>query len=316
MRHVLEEISPASEAVVMATGIASIALSLEGRHALSVVLLVICAAIWIAVAGLQPVRALLNARRFRDETGDPTALTAVAGTAVLGTRLTMLGWNWAGTVLLILALAVWIGLVPVVLGRWRTPTTGASFLLAVATESLALLAAELAGAAHASWLLYAALAPFCLGLGCYAFVLSRFQFRQLTVGTGDQWVGGGALAISTVTAGRIALTAQRVGVLSGALGALRTLALVLWCLTMTWLPALLAAEALRPRVHYAIGRWSTVFPVGMYAACSFTTGVVAGISGITEFARVWVWLAVAVWLIVFVAMVRRAPASLRRVSAE
>jgi hypothetical protein len=298
----------------MGTGIVSIGLSLDGREVPSVILLVICAAIWVALTGLQLAGAIVNdSRRLAQEPGDPTALTVVAGTGVLGVRLTMLGWDWAGVALLIVALAVFLGLAPVVLGRWPKPTTGASFLLAVAPESLALLAAELAGAVHAPWLLYAALVPFCLGLGCYAFVLTRFQFRQLAVASGDQWVAGGALAIAAVAVGRIGLDAQRAGVLTGALGVLKTLALVLWWVAIMWLPGLVAAEALHPRPRYGVGRWSTVFPVGMYAACSFTTGAFAGIPGITDFARVWVWLAVAVWLVVFVAMLRRAPALRRRV---
>jgi tellurite resistance protein TehA-like permease len=68
---------------------------------------------------------------------------------------------------------------------------------------------------------------------------------------------------------------------------------------------LLAAEVLRPRLHYDVRRWSTVFPVGMYAACSFVVGVVATAPAITDFARIWVWVGVAVWLITFTAMTRR-----------
>jgi tellurite resistance protein TehA-like permease len=78
---------------------------------------------------------------------------------------------------------------------------------------------------------------------------------------------------------------------------------VLWWLMIAWLPVLLAV---RPRVSYNVRRWSTVFPVGMYAACRFLVGAVAGAAAITQFARVWVWVGVAVWLTVFVAMLSRA----------
>jgi hypothetical protein len=53
----------------------------------------------------------------------------------------------------------------------------------------------------------------------------------------------------------------------------------------------------------------------MYAASSFAVGVVAhagaitrarGRDPITSFARVWVWVGVASWAIVFVAMIGRA----------
>ncbi|MGH2844326.1 MAG: tellurite resistance/C4-dicarboxylate transporter family protein [Solirubrobacteraceae bacterium] len=308
---VLDALPPASGAVVMGTGIVSVALLLDGQEVLSTILLVIAAAVWLALAWLLPARAITAPERFEEDLGHPTSLTSIAGTGVLGTRLTLLGWDRFGAVLLVLALGIWIMLVPLVLRNWRTPTIGASFIVTVATESLALLATALADADRDAWLLYVALVPFALGLGFYVWVLRRFQFRQLLEGVGDHWVTGGALAISTVTAGRIVLAARHTGAFGGDPAALKTLALVLWCLTMAWLPALLVCEALAPRLRYSVRRWSTVFPVGMYAACSFVVGAVTDTPGITDFARVWVWVALAVWALVFGSMLRGAPELVR-----
>ena len=307
LHGLLDSIPPASGAVVMGTGIVSVALLLDGRHVLSTILLVIDALIWLALAVLLPARAWRDGQRFAVDLRHPTALTSIAGTAVLGTRLTLAGWGWAGSALLIIATGIWLGLVPHVLRHWQTPTIGASFILTVATESLALLAATLSLSDRAAWLTYVALGPFGLGLCFYAFVLSRFQFRQLAVGIGDHWVTGGALAISTLAAGRIALAAERTASLTGGHDALETIALVLWCLTLAWLPALIVSEILRPRLAYNVRRWSTVFPVGMYAACSFIVGALTKTPGITDYARVWVWVALAVWLAVFAGMLRRTP---------
>lgn len=309
--RLLDSIPPASGAVVMGTGIVSVALLLDGRHALSTILLVLTAIFWLALALLVPARARRQGHQFLIDLRQPTALTAVAGTEVLGTRLTLAGWNWAGAGLLALGAAVWLGLVPVVLRHWQTPTIGGSFILTVATESLALLGATVAIAYRAGWLVYVALVLFCLGLGFYALVLSRFQFRQLTLGAGDHWVTGGALAISTLAAGRIAFAAQSTGGLSSGHDVFQTVALVLWCLTMVWLPALIAAEILRPRLAYSVRRWSTVFPFGMYAACSFVVGALTKTSGIVHFAQVWIWVAVVVWFVVLIAMVARAPTLVR-----
>lgn len=301
--RLLDAVPPASGAVVMGTGIVSIALLLDGFDTLSTILLVLDALIWVALAVvLLPARAAADTGRLRVDARHPAVLTSIAGAAVLGTRLTLAGWDWAGDALLIVATIFWLSLVPSVLAHWQTPTIGVSFILAVAAQSLALLAATLAFSERTAWLLYAALIPFGLGLAFYAFVLARFQFRQLAVGLGDQWVTGGALAISTVTAGRVALAARHLHLLSGAHGALRTIALVLWWLTIVWLPALVVAEALNPRTHYSVRRWSTVFPVGMYAAGGFTVGAVTGAAAISDFARIWVWVGLAVWLVVFAGM--------------
>jgi tellurite resistance protein TehA-like permease len=305
LRRILAAIPPASGAVVMGTGIVSIGLSLDGRETISRILLALTATMWIVLGLLLAWRLACDRDRARNEARSPAALTGVAATAVLGTRLTLLGWSWAGIALLAIAFIVWFALLPPVLMHWATPTVGISLVLTVSTESLAYLAAALAEHEDAHWLLEAALVPFLLGLGFYLFVISRFDLRQLLVGRGDHWLTGGALAISTLAAGGIALGAQDLGALHGIAGALKDISLVLWALTMAWLPVLVAAEALRPRFGYDVQRWSTVFPVGMYAACSFIVGGAASAPALTDFARVWVWTGLAVWAIVFVAMIGR-----------
>jgi tellurite resistance protein TehA-like permease len=296
---------PASGAVVMGTGIVSIGLTLDGRETLSRVILVIDAVVWAALALMLAGRARFDRERVRSEARSPAALTGVAGTAVLGTRLTLLGWATVGAVLLAIALVAWLVLLWPVLRHWHTPTVGVSLVLAVSTESLAVLAATLAADQHARWLLYAALAPFLLGVAFYVFVLSRFDFAQLLIGRGDHWITGGALAISALSAGRITLSAEALHTLTGAIAAFKVVSLAVWGLALAWLPVLVAVEAWRPRLAYDVRRWSTVFPVGMYAACSFSVGAATQTAPISDFARVWVWVGLALWLVVFVAMLRR-----------
>lgn len=304
LEQILSVIPPASGAVVMGTGIVSIALSLDHHETLSRILLAITAAAWIALGLLLAGRALCDRERVHQEARSPAALTGVAGTAVLGTRLTLLSWSWAGIAALVIALAFWLILLTPVLTHWVNPTVGVSLVLTVSTESLAVLSAALATSEHAQWLLDTAIAPFLLGLAFYGFVISRFDLRQLAVGRGDHWITGGALAISTLAAGRITLAAKALHQLHGISGTLKVVSLVLWGLTIAWLPVLLAAEVLRPRLRYDGRRWSTVFPVGMYAACSFVVGAVATAPAITDFSRVWVWVGFVVWLITFAAMIR------------
>jgi tellurite resistance protein TehA-like permease len=310
-RRLVDAISPASGAVVMGTGIASLGLSFDHRDLLSRILLAITAAVWIALGLVLIWRALSDRERVLREARMPSALTGVAGTAVLGSRLETLGWNWAGISLLVIALALWLMLLGPVLRGLVTPTVGVSLMLTVATESLAVLAVDLASHERAAWLLYAAFAPLGLGLALYAWVMSRFDLRQLVVARGDHWITGGALAISTLAAGEVALAARSLHELSGSAEALRTISTVLWATTVAWLPVLLTAELLRPRLVYDVRRWATVFPVGMYAACSFVVGAVAHIPGITDFAQVWVWVGLALWLSVFIGLL----ASARRVIA-
>jgi len=295
----------------MGTGIVSIALLSDRSETVSRVLLVIAAVVWAALGLVLAGRGLRDRERVQREARSPAALTGVAATAVLGARLTLLGWAWAGIALLAIALCLWLVLLGPVLRNWLTPTDGSSLVLTVSTESLAVLSVALAVREHAHWLLYAALIAFVAGLASYVFVIARFDLRQLTAGRGDHWITGGALAIATLAAGDITIGAHSLHELIGLSPTLKAVSVGLWVLTIGWLPVLLATEALRPRLVYDARRWGTVFPVGMYAACSFTVGTAAGAPAITDFARVWVWVALLLWVLVFAAMLGRGRELLR-----
>jgi hypothetical protein len=286
----------------MGTGIVSVGLASDKHRTLALILLVIATVAWVALSMLLAGRLVRDPPRIRREAASPAALTGVAATAVLGARATGLGWSGVAAALLVISTCLWLVLIWPVLRSWATPAVGVAFMVSVSTQSLTVVAAQLAVREQTAWLLYASLAPFVLGLALYVFVLASFDFGQLVGGRGDHWVSGGALAISALAAGRIAIGAHSLHQLGGSSSPLNTVSVVLWALSVAWLPALIAAEAIRPRPSYDVRRWATVFPVGMYGACSFDVGRAAKLSGLTDFGRVWVWLGFALWVGVFAAM--------------
>jgi hypothetical protein len=290
----------------MGTGIVSIGLALDHQQTLSQILFGIAVALWLILFASFTGRCLWQRPRWRQEARAPEALTTVAGTAVVGDRLTLLGEDWAGYLLLLVALTLWLLLLPRILRHWSTPTTGAAFMLTVATESLAVLAALLATEGRVAWLAAAALAPLVLGLGAYLFVVAQVDLRQLLLGRGDHWIFGGALAIATLACARSTAALSATATLVDIHPALREATLALWAAAALWLPALLLGELVAPRIAYDTCRWSTVFPVGMYAVCSIAAGSVTGTGGLTSFGRTWIWVSLALWTIVFIAMLRRA----------
>jgi hypothetical protein len=90
--------------------------------------------------------------------GSPAALTVVAATDVLGAASLQHGQGAAGAGLLILALLLWLVLLPPVLAAWRTPTVGMS-----------------------------------LGQALYVFVLIRLDLGQLRTRRGDHRVSATAI---------------------------------------------------------------------------------------------------------------------------
>lgn len=285
-------VPPGAGAAVMGTAILSTGMAGVPVLWLSYVLVAIAAVLWLALAVLFLTRLLAHRARWVADADVPPSLTGVAGTCVLGTRLSMLGWLPVSVALLALAAALWLVLLPLVLQHWKTPTVGVNFLLCVSTQALAVLSASVAIAEQLRWLAVVAGVLFLAGLVAYVSVLVTFDFRQVAHGAGDHWVAGGALAISTLAATKLYLAAGLLGV-SG--GVLRVVALVLWALAAGWYLVLAVGEAIWRRPHYDVRRWSTVFPLGMTATAAINLGVAAQLPGIRTAGQVLIWPALAVW---------------------
>jgi tellurite resistance protein TehA-like permease len=298
-------ISPASWTIVMSFGVVSIDLDIIHQSVLSAIMLWLAAAVWLLLVAVLAAPLAYRRGRFRREAGSPVVLASVAATAVLGTRLAVPDHRVVAAALLAIAAIGWVLLVPPVLRRWRTPTTGISFVLGVATDGVALLSATLSVVFRAGWLLWVAALLVLLGLVFYVVTAARFDLRQLTSGHGDHWIAGGALAISALCAGKVTQAAAALGLFTPLHQVFTVGTLVLWGLAVAWIIPLLITEVVRPRLDYDVRRWATVFPFGMYAACSVSVGLVTGLTGIAAFGRAGTWVALGITLLVFTGLVRR-----------
>ncbi len=301
--------SPAAGSAVMATGILSVGLHLMGWETLSRAGLALASLMWCGLAADFAGRLLSDRARWSREADRPPALTGVAATGVLGTRFAQLGWHGLAAALLVLAVVVWLVLLPHVLrdSVLRVPfheMPGAVFLVCVSTQSLAVLACTLAPLVHENWLAHASLVPFWLGLVLYGFALTRFDLRNIRRGAGDQWVACGALAISALAAAKLIATSAFTGASEDIL---RIAALTLLGLAFALYVLLGAAEAVWPRPRYDVRRWATVFPMGMTGVATLSVATsVAEASGLKVPGKVLVWVAVAVWCVVLTGAVRSA----------
>ncbi|OOQ49253.1 hypothetical protein AFM16_23630 [Streptomyces antibioticus] len=287
----------------MATGILSIALHLAGHEGLSRVMLALAGIGWVGLAADFVLRLVRERERWLTEASTPGGLTAVAATTVLGTRLSTLGWPVPAEALLAVAAVLWPVLLLRVMRHWTRRMPGAVFLCCVATEGLAVLAATLAAEELTEWLAHAALVLFWLGLVLYVLMLARFDPRQVTEGAGDQWVAGGALAISAL-AGTKLIAADSAEMYLWNVDdehVLRTVTIALLVLALGWYAVLLVAEIVRPRPRFDVRRWATVFPMGMTAAALLSAVPALGIDWPQRLGEVLLWVAVAVWLAVAVA---------------
>ncbi|EPD60764.1 tellurite resistance/C4-dicarboxylate transporter family protein [Streptomyces sp. HGB0020] len=291
---------PAAAAAVMATGIVSVGLHLAGYEVLSRIALVLASVVWVGLAADFVVRLVRERERWRADAGTPAAIAAVAATAVLGTRFSLLGWQTPAGALLTLAVVLWPGLLVTVVRHWRRRMPGSVFLCCVATQGLAVLGATLAAAGTTRWLAHAALVLFWLGLVLYGFALYRFEPRQVLEGGGDQWVAGGALAISALAGSKlVAADSARMYLWNDDdLGVLRAVTAALLVLDLVWYAVLLVAEVARPRLRYDARRWATVFPLGMTATAVLSVAAALDVPWLEGPGQVLLWIAVAAWVAV------------------
>lgn len=328
VRAGVKSLTPGYFALVMASGIVSVGMHLEGHETLSTALLVVCAAAFVVLLGLTLWRFVAFRSSVNDDFLDPRRafgfFTFVAGTNVLGVRLGLEDWHWATAVLLVASGAAWLVLgyvVPwtAVLGRQERPVlataNGTWFIWVVASQSVAIAAAsiepvfdparrELALLAVTSWsvgvFLYAAAGVFV----ALRLMLYPFGPEDLTP---PYWVAMGALAITVLAGARIVEMADA-PMVDVTRSLIAGVAVVFWAFATWLIPVLTAAGwwrhvVRRVPLRYEATLWSIIFPLGMYAVAGIYLGDTDRLPVVGAIGGLWLWLAFTAWALVFAAMV-------------
>lgn len=288
-------------AVVMATGIVSLATDDE-LPLLSDVLLAIAVAALVVLSALVFARPRARGRRA----GWWDAVTFVAGTGAVAAGFAARGDADVAHALELLAIAAWAVtmLRPV---PWTRPdrrrqgdeASGRRLLLIVATQSAVISAAAidrwaasplLAWAATAAWAVAIVLHVRLAGPIARGLLLRRQRGRFRA----DDWILMGVLAISALAAAAL-LRAPDVPAREG----VRLLGLAVWVGACLWIPLLARIDLAstigrRPAFPGAL-RWSMVFPFGMFAASSQELGRAAGHPVIHVAGLDLTWVAIAAW---------------------
>lgn len=326
------DLPPDAFAVVMATGIVSVAARQHHYPDIGDALEIVAIAMFVALAVGLVVRVAARFESAVHEIQDPDVafrmFTASAGCAVLGVRFqdspVALG------VLGALAAASWLFLGPLairdVLRRPRADLRdhahGAWLLPSVATCGLAITAVDVGRHGSAGALLWLAAALWLLGLCIYAAVTWLIAWRSVAAPfrpelvTPDSWILLGGLAIATLASARLLNAARDIRFDAWLTDVLHPATLVLWCLATAWAPLLLYAEVWRldrqaGSLHYAGVWWSAVFPLGMYSSATASTSVALDIHAMYTVSLVVFWVAFTVWLVVAVGWIHRAGRRIR-----
>lgn len=321
--------SPGAFAFIMATGIISHDLGALGLKELAALSLLVAIVAYACLLVLTVIRVVCFPRRVMADLGSqqhgPGFLTLVAATGILGVALAPI-LRRASAAVWLLDAVLWVGLTYAFLAdvaahaRKPQATRGISgnwLLAVVATQSVALLG-PLVATQFGDMQELVLFASVCLFLiGCFLYlalvplIVQRLELLSLTPRqfTPDYWINMGAMAITTLAGTTLISVPGQWPFFRQVVPFLVGLTLLFWAGATWWIPLLILLETWRHllrhvRVVYSAEYWSAVFPVGMYAACTFELAALIQLNVLLTAATWFAYVAAALWIATFIGFAR------------
>lgn len=335
----LADLSPAYFAMIMATGIVSLAAHLHGLQDIAIPLFRLNVAAWVMLWLLNILRMACHPQRFFADMVDHLRgsgfFTMVAGTAVLGSQFMILAADYRLAMMLwAMAIGLWVGLTYTIFTAFTVKKSkppldqginGAWLLAVVATQSLAVLSALLATRTGQPWKLelnFFALSMWLWGGMLYIWMASlifyRYTFFRFSPGdlTPPYWINMGAMAISTLAGSLLIVNAPDAPFLLSLLPFLKGFTVFYWATGTWWVPMLLVLAGWRYLykrypLQYDPLYWGAVFPLGMYAAGTHEMIRAMALDFLAFVPPVFLYAALLAWAAAFAGLIRQLVLRLR-----
>jgi tellurite resistance protein TehA-like permease len=328
----LAELHPAYFALVMATGIVSLAAQLVGYPTIAVALLALNILFYAVLLILAVARFVLHRDRviadLMHHGRSVGFFTVVAATCVLGSQCLLVANSTLAALILwgvgiVLWLLVTYTVFTVITVKAEKPTlaegiNGGWLLMVVAAQSVAVLGAQLAPGltSHRAEILFLCLVVWLGGGMLYLWIISLIFYRYtfFTLQPSDlappYWINMGAAAISTLAGAMLCRAADFSPVLTQLLPFLRGTSLMWWATASFWIPMLVILGVWRHGyrrfpLRYDPLYWGAVFPLGMYTVCTGRLSQAIAAPELFAISKVFVFIAFAAWSAAFVGLVAR-----------
>jgi tellurite resistance protein TehA-like permease len=323
-RDELKTLHPAYFAMVMATGIVSIATYLHGIPVLPMVLLLLNAVFLAGLVAATGARVLRYPRAFAADIQSHSRgvgfFTNVAATAMFGTELVLLmDATGIAAVFWIVASALWFvtiyGLLSVLTVKPDKPhladgLNGGWLVSVVASQTVALLTVLISAAGVVAGierpLLFAALILWLGGGALYFWIMTLIFFRYTFVHmapedlTPTYWINMGAAAISALVGATLiehtALSRDVAEIMPFVTG----FTLLYWAIATWWIPMLLLLGVWRYLIYsvplaYDPLHWGGVFPLGMYSVATYHVAKILAAPFLLPLSQLFMVIAVLAW---------------------
>lgn len=322
----IRNLNPAYFAMVMATGIVSIAAFQHGYSMLGKGMLFLNIVIYAVLAGMTALRIVCFPRAVAEDMLDHNRcvgfFTMVAGTNVLGSQcmLILQSTLWAGS-LWAIGFALWVllnyGIFTVLTVKEEKPPlaqgiNGGWLVAVVATQSVAVLGEQVGQQVFPEsefvhflslslWLSGGMLYVWVISLIFYRYTFFKFQPSDLMP---PYWINMGAMAISTLAGTALIRNSVDSPLLLGLLPFLKGFTMFFWATATWWIPMLVILGIWRHiykryPLRYDPLYWGAVFPLGMYTACTANLSDVLGMPIVSEIPTYFVYVAIGAWSITF-----------------
>jgi tellurite resistance protein TehA-like permease len=331
LKERVKGLSPAYFAMVMATGIISIAARLLGMPFIDVAMLWLNIVVYFVLWVLNVLRVIWFRSQFFSDMVDhkrgPGFFTSVAGSCVLGSQFVLISGNYRVAIFLwILGIVLWISLTYTIFTAFTIKEnkplldegiTGAWLLAVVSTQSIAVLSALIASHWEQPYKLevnFFALSMWLWGGMLYIWMISlifyRYTFFRFSPGdlTPPYWINMGAMAISTLAGSLLIINSPDAPFLRSLLPFLKGFTVFFWATGTWWIPMLFILATWRYvykrfPLKYDPLYWGAIFPLGMYTVCTFQMARAMELEFLNVVPHYFLYIALSAWLAAFSGLV-------------